>query len=155
VTLHLRPVTLDDARQLFVWANDPDTRRQSLSTDEIVWGDHLLWLEGKLEDPLCTFYLVERDGAPIGQVRFDREQGAAETIAVISISLDPALRRQGLGTAAITAALAQLQTDAPVAVVHAFIKRTNPASLRAFHKAGFRDARASTGQDVLRLTLRP
>ncbi len=153
--LRLRPVTPDDARQLFVWANDPDTRQQSLSTDEIVWADHLHWLESKLADPRCTFYLVEQDGTPIGQVRFDREQDGGDSIAVISISLDPALRGRGLGTAAIGAAVAQLQKDAPASVIHAYIKESNPASLRAFHKAGFRDLRGSPRQEVLRLTLRP
>jgi RimJ/RimL family protein N-acetyltransferase len=150
--LQLRPVTMADARRIWVWSNDRETRRHSFCTAAIPWSDHLPWLERKLADPRCRFYIAETDGRPIGQVRFDRED---DDSAVISISIDPDHRGRGLGTAAIRAAIARLQQDAPVTVVHALIKKTNPASLRAFHNAGFRDSHRSLDHEVTRLSLRP
>lgn len=150
--LQLRPVTLADARQLFVWANDPVTRRSSFSTELVDWPDYLRWLEGKLADPRCRFYLAEMKELPIGQVRFDREVDGS---AVISIGLGPRHRGRGLGTALIEASVARVRADASVTAVHALIKKTNPASLRAFHKAGFRDTHRSLDRGVTRLSLRP
>lgn len=149
--LSLREVTLEDAKLLFDWANDPDTRRHSFSSGAIEWREHRHWLQDKLHDPLCRFYIVEHAGAPVGQVRFDLK--SVDAAAVISISLDPKRRGEGLGTAAIRAGVARLRQDTDVAVIHAFIKQTNAASLRVFQKAGFRDLRAEPDAQVARLSL--
>ncbi len=149
--LSLRPVVLADARLLFDWANDPEALRHSFSSGALEWREHRYWLQDKLADPLCHFYVVEHEGTPVGQIRFDLK--AVDSAAVISVSLDPSRRGEGLGTAAIRAGVARLQQDAEVAVVHAFIKQTNPASLRVFHKAGFRDTRNGPDPQIARLSL--
>ena len=46
--LYLRPVELSDARLLFQWRNEKETRANSLHSEELVYEDHVRWLENVL-----------------------------------------------------------------------------------------------------------
>lgn len=78
--------------------------------------------------------------------------GARSSSCAISTYLDPARRGEGLGTAAILAGINRHPEDASVAVVYAFIKQTNPASLRVFQACA---TRGRTDIAQLRLQLEP
>ncbi|MGH9508910.1 MAG: UDP-2,4-diacetamido-2,4,6-trideoxy-beta-L-altropyranose hydrolase, partial [Terriglobales bacterium] len=51
--LRLRRATEQDCRLLWEWANDPDTRANSFSSELIPWDDHQRWFRAKLSDPAC------------------------------------------------------------------------------------------------------
>lgn len=139
----LRAVESADARQLWVWANDPETRQASFSTDSIPWEAHCNWLSRKLQDPHCHFWIaLNLDGQPIGQVRFDQ---TGEQEAVISVSLDRQYQGMGYGRQIIEQAVDQLFRQTSLTTVRALIKLDNQASIRAFEKAGF----AQVGQEVV------
>ena len=94
-SVRVRPATLDDARPVLDWANDPVTRSVSFTQSEILWEDHQPWFARRLADPGCRLLIGENaQGAPVGMVRFDLHEG----VATISINIAPAHRGQGLGT---------------------------------------------------------
>jgi UDP-2,4-diacetamido-2,4,6-trideoxy-beta-L-altropyranose hydrolase len=138
--IHLRPVRDEDSRLLWEWANDPVVRRVSFSTEPINWDTHSTWLRNKLSDPNCRLYVIECGRRSIGQIRFEMEQNSA----VISLSMAPDCRGQGLGTAALQAAMEQLFHTATVKQADAFVKKDNTASLRLFQKAGFEEHPSTT-----------
>ncbi len=134
--LKLRPVCADDCRLLWEWANDPDVRAASFSSNPIPWEQHVEWFNLKIGDPNCAIYIVLTDrDVPLGQVRYEINDGEA----VISISVDRRFRNRGYGSTIIKRACENLFANFDVRTVHAYVKPDNEASRRAFVKAGFRD----------------
>src|SRR5690606_37205407 len=90
-TLRLRPAALEDAKRLFDWRNDPLTRAMSLTRDEVVWEDHLVWLERSLARTGRLLLIGEatRTDEAIGVVRFD---AAADGFQEVGVTVAPAFR---------------------------------------------------------------
>jgi RimJ/RimL family protein N-acetyltransferase len=132
--LHLRPAGIADRDRILAWRNDPDTRRFSLQQAAISPDDHGAWFERKLHDPDCLLLVVEEDGVPAGQIRFDRRDSDE---AEIHIALAPEARGRGTGRRALDLALREVGTCLEVTTVLARVKAGNETSLRAFRAAGF------------------
>lgn len=139
----LRAACRDDCGLIFRWANDPDCRAASFSTGLIPWEEHVRWFEGKLADPDCTLFIaLDQKSSPMGQVRFE----VKGKVAVISVSIDPCIRGQGMGSLMVLRAAEEIFKRRPISLVNAFIKPENQRSIRAFEKAGFTLA----GQEVVK-----
>src|SRR3989338_9841481 len=95
--LRIRPSNKDDARLLFDWRNDKDTRAMSGSTAPLVWESHLEWFTKVLSGgfPGRSIYIIEsEEGEQIGTVRSDeRDDGRTE----VSYTVAPQWRGRGLG----------------------------------------------------------
>ena len=119
--IKLRPATMDDARVLLNWKNDPVMRKFSIEThDEIKMEDHLKWLEKHLNE----IYIICSHRDTYGDIRLEGN--------VIAIKLDPDSRGKGIGKKAI--GLAQGIRDELVA----YIVNGNVPSMRLFLGAGFK-----------------
>jgi RimJ/RimL family protein N-acetyltransferase len=129
--MHIREATAADVALAFAWANDPETRQNSFSSDSIPFETHRKWFQSKLQDEACSFYVIEKHLTPIGVVRLDQGE---ETI--VSITLAPEARGKGYGATALRLSLSEYwrNHDDPV---FAYIKANNARSLRAFVRAGF------------------
>lgn len=129
-----RSATMDDARRLLEWANDPLVRQVSFSSEEISWESHCSWLERRLNQcDRLTWIAEDEKGHAVGQVRFD---GLTDQ-SVISISLSPDVRGQGLGDVLIWSACKKLFNETEIGSIEALIKPDNKASVRVFEKSGF------------------
>lgn len=95
VTLILRDLAPADAVPLFYWKNNPETRMNSGSTEEVLWAEHLKWFKGVLADAKGKILrIAEVDGMPIGLVRTaPRQNGEVE----IHYTISPEFREQGYG----------------------------------------------------------
>ncbi len=133
----LRQVRADDVRLLWEWANDPEVRAASFSSAPIPWETHVAWFlekSGQNQNKSIIFIAEGEDETPLGQLRFDfRENREAE----LNISLAREKRGIGLAAPLIEAGLGELFAKTDCDRVHAFVKRENIASARAFEKAGF------------------
>jgi len=132
--LFLRPVQKADCEIIWRWANDPTVRERSYEEDPIPWEEHKEWFSQKLSDPFSMIFLGEDEDGPVGQVRFDVEDG----VAVISVVVASEKRGRGYGTALITQGTERCLRTQDADRVDAYIKKTNEASIRAFKKAGYR-----------------
>lgn len=94
IPLKIRRATLEDAKRLFEWRNDPETRKQSRATDPVSWDGHLQWLQNSFKNPKRILAIAETvNGEPVGTVRADiREDGFAE----ISYTIAPLWRGKGM-----------------------------------------------------------
>ena len=101
VAFRIRSASLADARFVFDLSNEALVRRNSANSKEIRWEDHVRWFARMLTSPDCIFYVVESEGGPIGQVRFNRRERGWEC----SGSLLPAWRGKGLSARFLRAAL--------------------------------------------------
>ncbi len=130
----VRRAAQDDAQMMFDWRGAPTTRAVSLDTDELVWSEHIAWLNRVLKDPTRPLFVGEIGGRPIGVIRFDfsGEMRAPER-AEVSLYLDPALHRLGLGQHLLLAG----EAAANPAIVDATVLSDNRASQRLFEACGY------------------
>lgn len=134
----LRKATIEDAETLFEWANDPVTRQNSLSSSPIAWETHIRWLEGKLADEKCLFYVaVDEDGIPCGTIRFDLD-GHSNT-ALISYSVAPLRRNNGIGTALLLQGEEKIRSILPGWQLLGVVKKSNEGSVRCFIGNDYRE----------------
>ena len=128
-----------DAQLYFDWANDPDTRRQSFNSAPISLETHTAWFARKLADPNALLLVFENEaGEAVGQVRFERTPIAdMPDEIIIGVSVDANQRGKGLASRLIEQACAVCREQWGAVTIHAYIKRDNQASVRAFERAGF------------------
>jgi UDP-2,4-diacetamido-2,4,6-trideoxy-beta-L-altropyranose hydrolase len=137
VKISLRPANIDDRKIIWEWANDPLSRRASFSSERILWEQHIHWFELKLNDSNCMFLVVQIPvSILVGTVRFQIERDNA----VISINIAPGHRGRGIGREAIRLSSMLLFQTTSTQTIHAIIKTENTRSIKAFEKAGYRNA---------------
>ena len=129
-----------DAQLYFDWANDPDTRRQSFTSNPISVETHVAWFTRKLADPNALLLVFENEtGEAVGQVRFERIPVAdMPDEIIIGVSVDAAQRGKGLASQLIELGCNVCRKQWGALPIHAYIKPDNRASARAFERAGFR-----------------
>lgn len=141
--LRLRLAEATDVWLYHWWANDPQVRQQSFNSEPIPLEQHRRWFEGRLNSPLALLLVLEDgDGLPLGQIRFERD-AANETRAVVSFSLDRLARGHGLASQLLELGMAVLaRCWGNSAEVEGEVRANNPASCRAFLRAGFQEGPA-------------
>jgi len=120
--MKLREATVDDARILLEWRNDPVTRAMSINPEPIAWETHIDWLSRRLSRAQPDIYICETDGLPFGTVRIDGDE--------ISYAIGAGFRGKGLATQMLKLAAQRFGRK------RARIKRGNDASARAAANAG-------------------
>jgi UDP-2,4-diacetamido-2,4,6-trideoxy-beta-L-altropyranose hydrolase len=136
----LRPATLFDETMYHAWVNDSEVRRQSFNTDPISLEQHQRWFRNRLKsaDALLRV-LVDSQGLPLGQIRLERS-ATKPSLAVVGFSLDPIARGHGLASELLQLGVAELVRAWGGGVkAYGEVRVTNPASTRAFLRAGFKE----------------
>lgn len=92
--LTLRHATMDDAKTLFEWKNDADTRVYSINHNAVTLDEHVMWLSQSLKNKDRILCIAELSGSPVGVVRADRSEGDSFEI---SYTVAPLYRGKGFG----------------------------------------------------------
>ena len=137
-TLALRQAETADAELLLTWANDPYVRAMAFSKAPIAWATHLAWFEQKRQDASTDIWICEQFGQAVGQCRLN---AITPLIGEIHLNLNPACRGLGLAAAMIAKACQASIARHQWQEIHAVVKLSNHASLRAFIRAGFQPTR--------------
>lgn len=125
---------MQDAELVFDWRNAPETRKYFFDTRPLNKQEHMIWFEKSLTMPSRCILIAERDKNPIGVLRFDFINTAAE----IDIYLQPGLAGNGLGTQILLAGTQWISTNySQINTLRARVIAENIPSKRAFEKAGF------------------
>ena len=142
VGLLARPATLEDARQLWEWRNDPGTRAGSRQAGMVPWSEHLAWLESSLAREDRLLLVVEdpvETAGPVGTVRWDLDsEGEWE----VSVTVAPDRRGQSLarpllGTAEVALSEVARSRGTGVTAYLAVVHVENHASVRLFETSGY------------------
>lgn len=133
--LRVRRAGLSDEALLLEWTNDSTTRGSSFSQERVQGSTHRTWLCTRLSNAEgCYLFIVETaQGAPLGQVRFERSGQAWG----VHFSLAPAFRGQGLGRPMLHAALCEFGSRVAGAAIVGLVKQENERSRRIFEALGF------------------
>lgn len=130
----LRPVRAEDSGLLFAWVNSPASLAASLDTNASITRDaHEGWFAARLADPHTRIWIVERDGAPVGSVRFQDKGDGPE----VAIYIDASARDVGVAGSALGLALDEARAVWPGRDAIARVRPDNAASQRVFGRAGF------------------
>lgn len=132
--MRLRPARADDAALLLEWRNRPEIVALGSTQRTVSAAEHEAWFAETLRSERRRLFLIELDGVPAGQVRFDfHADGEAE----ISIFLVAGHTGRGHGPGAIREGCARTFESGGAVRVVAFVRDDNPRSVAAFRKAGF------------------
>ena len=136
--LYLRPVELSDAMQLFRWRNEKATRTNSLHSEELVYEEHVRWLERVLGTAKAqSFFILMASLVPIGQIRLAVEN----EMALISYSIDVAHRGCGYGRMILQMAEENLRDQRECLTLVGYVKEENVASQRVFVSLQYHESR--------------
>ena len=132
--LQLRAATAADAAPAWRWRNAEETRRHFTNPRAIDLDRHLEWWSSVLADGGRDLLIATLGKRPVGVLRLDHDMAEA----VVSVYVDPALTRLGLGPCILRAAQHWAQRHRPqMAAMVADILPQNDASRAAFSAAGF------------------
>ncbi len=135
--IRLRRAGSGDVISYFNWANDREVRRNANHSGPIEWSTHTRWFAEKLCDPAAFLFVLEADGLPVGQIRFDIDRDEAR----IDYSVDAIVRGRGWGTRLVQMGT-RLMTDRGLLRFRADVKEGNHASRAVFVRLGFTQAQA-------------
>lgn len=149
--LSIREASSQDRGVLWMWANDPTVRERSLNPHPISWPEHVHWFARTSIAPEVRLLILEADGLPVGQLRFDLRDGRA----IINYSLDTCVRGRGWGREIVERGLRWLRSETGDTLLElvAIVRVDNQASMRVFERLGFERATSSfDGELVHRFT---
>lgn len=153
--IQLRPVVLSDRENLFHWRNHAAVRQFALQPDEIDWESHCRWLDATLQNPQRALLMGERDGAPVGVLRYDLNSDLNGAEALVSVYLVPQRMGQGLGAPLLVAGHDWISSHHPqVRQLNAQIVPANVASVKVFEKAGYLAVSPQAQQGILQYVYR-
>jgi len=130
--LRIRRANKSDCEDYFNWVNDPEVRAQSFNSEMITWAEHKIWFTEKMNSGSTEMYVLEANGLPVGQVRFEVSDHEAE----ISYSLDSIVRGRAWAALLIEMAMDQFQSRNALPI-RAKVKHDNRRSIAVFEKLGF------------------
>ena len=132
--LKTRNATLSDSKKIYLWNTDPVTRSNSFSTNSFSFEEHNNWYRSKLDDLNAIFMIFTDDSNnDVGLVRINK----TEEHWLIGITIDKNHRGKGYSSQMINSASKAHYAKYGQPLI-AQIKQDNPASIKAFLKAGFR-----------------
>lgn len=132
--IEIRVARPDDSQKLFEWRNHPTVRAASRSADMIGWENHQKWFDSVLTTTDRLLLIGQRDGVPVGVVRFDIEGDEAE----VSIYLVPDIKQAGQGRNLLQSAERWFAANrSGVRKIRAHVLGDNERSQRLFAGAGY------------------
>ncbi len=139
--INIRRIKIEDASLLWEWANDKDVRRLSFNKEPIEYSHHMEWLKNKLQSEVISFWLIELEGVPVAQVRYEK---VTPKMAEINFSVSADFRGQGIGTMVLQETESLAGSELDIYRLEAIVLESNPASQRVFEKCGY----SLIGQEV-------
>ena len=131
MSIYLRKATIEDARDILAWRNDPVTRESSFGKAVIDLDTHMKWFQKKLQKEDCLMLVLMEEDLKLGTVRID----IVNHIGEVSYMVAPVFRGNGYGKKI----LQYLEKKLPMGVktLVGFTTKDNVASGKCFLTNGY------------------
>ena len=129
----LRRAALADCEAVYDWQRHPDTRRFANNPDVPSWREHQAWFADRLQEPRTLLSIVTCAGEAAGFLRLDLLRRDGRPTRLVSIAIDPVMKKRGIALAALRCARRLVPEGPLIADVHP----DNAASRALFERAGF------------------
>lgn len=141
----LRPITVNDARQLFTWRNQPHIRASSHTQTPLVWEDHTIWVTRALQHKETFWRIYQEGGRDIGAVMVtDKGGGICQWSFYIGATDAP----RGAGGRMLAMVLSSLADQTDAVMIEGEVLAGNTASVRLHERLRFAQVQ-SDKDDVL------
>lgn len=153
LSVYVRGITVFDLVRLFRWANDQQTRYNSLTRTPVRISEHLRWYVRGLSRQRDTRFIIE--GA-LGSLRpkpmmFCRITPDPQGQYVVSVNVAPEFRGNGYSASLLAGGIEHFQKKVGQdATLNAIIRQDNTASLALFTRLGFTEHK--TENDLIYLS---
>src|SRR3990167_5482426 len=132
--IYLKKATPDDVKSIFHLRNHPAIRKNSFSSEEIIFDEHKTWFNSLLKNASRQLLIAKNFKKElIGVVRFDFEKDFAE----VSIYINPGVHGKGYGTKILAQGIEWVMKNYHCRHIIAKVKSANIVSQKLFLKAGF------------------
>ena len=145
-SLHLRPMQLEDTREVYDWRYSQGAANYYLSNTIPEFMEHAVWIERRLKSDPNSLLIGEIEGNPVSHLRIDASGATVE----ISIYVNSAFRGFGFGKASLLALKTELQ-NRKIETAHATVSLKNKASIQLFESCGYKQD--GEYEDFAKLTL--
>lgn len=133
--LSLREISIADYKLLFNWANDEKVRKNSINQDDINIAHHKKWFYQSLGDSNIKIFILERNGLPVGQIRWNLLKNKAK----LDYSISSDFRGLGLGKKILKMGIEKLKNTWTGITLIAEVKEENKPSINSIISAGFKE----------------
>jgi len=130
----IRTANLEDAKLLWLWANDSIVRANSFQSDPISSDEHTEWYQKKLASRDTSFWIIVKNQVPVAQIRYDCIN---KYEANVSFSVAHDYRGKGIGTKVLTLTFDAACKALRVKRAKGLVFISNQASQRTFIDAGY------------------
>lgn len=150
--MKLRKATMQDARTLFEWRNDPVTCSNSSSIEPVSLRQHRTWLKESLISSTRLLFIAEdANGSSVGTCRADLEREESGNLYyLLSWTVAPSYRANGYGKKMVQELLSQKELHGKV--LKADVKKENLPSIRIGASCGFVES-SSPNSELIRFVL--
>jgi len=136
--LKLRRWRADDCRLLHEWRLHPENRRWFGDSSEVSYETHQAWFGRFMADKSRFGFILEEDGRPAAQIRFDPAEMPG--CYRISLSTAPDCAGRGLGSQILRMGCASVEMQGAAALFVAETRIDNLPSQKIFQRQGFVEA---------------
>lgn len=116
----------------YIWANEREVRKNSLSKKKISWNFHKNWFKKKIQNKKSILYVFEEKDSAVGQVRFDK----LNKIVKIAFSICKKFRGRGLGKKMLSMAIKKYKPGKKIILIGE-VKSKNLPSIKIFRSMRF------------------
>lgn len=139
--LYLRQAERADKKLIFDWANEEETRKNSFSSEPILWEEHEKWYEDVIASEDTRLFVCMDFLKPVGQVRISKTETGEEKISYL---VGKESRGNGLGKKMLLLLEEELRKrrkkekeEAKKTVLYGEVKKENIASVKTFQGLGY------------------
>lgn len=133
----LEPISKEHMTRTYEWICDPEFRKAFLMRGESNWSTHVAYFENLINDPSQQAFAIFWGKVHVGNCGFkyiDLVQSYAELWIYIG-STDA--RGEGLGTQALSALLAEGESQMQLSTVDVHVAKTNYPAIRLYERHAF------------------
>lgn len=138
----LRKASSKDCTLYFDWVNEEEVRKNSISSNDIIWEEHIKWFTNRIECETSALYVLEKGEQAVGQIRLDI---IANQKALIDYSIDKKFRGKGYGKKIVMLVIEKAR-KMNIEELIAEVKLSNITSINIFRSLGFVEKKNNTLQ---------
>ena len=132
--MKIRNLKVEDLDDIFVWRNDPVTRKNSINKNQLSYDEHKAWFRKVLRDKNGKYFIGIKNKEKVGLVSYIKEKKKYRNV---SININPKFRGKGYGATLLILSQKSREIISEGSILIAKIKKSNIASFKSFQKAGY------------------
>jgi RimJ/RimL family protein N-acetyltransferase len=149
MNITLRRAHINDLERVLIWRNEPGTYPWMGATRPLSMDEHAPWFKRSIQDPDCLFLIIECDGVPAGQLRYQLKGSDLE----VSINITGDMHGKGIASLAFNMGNELVRETGLAKRIFAHVQVDNLGSIGALRKAGYQQCGKVELNDIPHVTM--